>query len=156
MKYGSARKCRRKFRRKFPGITVPNTTGIHELINKIWFTGSLLDNKPAKNTRCPYRRNLEHTSQKSLRRLAQETSISKSSAAEATKLLKLRQYKATVVHVLQPCVPASRINFYNWFLQSVHDGEVGPHLTFFLMRCFICIVVFPPKIICTGVLLIHI
>jgi hypothetical protein len=38
-----------------------------------------------------------NTSQKSLRRLALETGISKTSAARATKLLKLRRYKATVV-----------------------------------------------------------
>jgi hypothetical protein len=28
---------------------------------------------------------------------------------------------------LQPGDPASRINFCNWFSQSVHDGEVDPH-----------------------------
>jgi hypothetical protein len=45
------------------------------------------------------------------------------------KLLKLQPYKAAVVHALQPRDSASRINFCNWFLQSVHDGD--PHLTFF-------------------------
>jgi hypothetical protein len=45
---------------------------------------------------------LEHTPQKSLRHLAEETGISKSSAAKATKLLKLKPYKVTVVHALQP------------------------------------------------------
>jgi hypothetical protein len=25
-------------------------------------------------------------------------------------------------------------NFFNWFLWSVHDGEVDPQLVFFLMR----------------------
>jgi hypothetical protein len=48
VKCGFARKCRRKFRHKFPGITVPRTTGIHELINKVRATGSLLDKEPAK------------------------------------------------------------------------------------------------------------
>jgi hypothetical protein len=27
--------------------------------------------------------------------------------------------------------PANRINFCNWFLQSVHDGEIDPHWTSF-------------------------
>jgi hypothetical protein len=44
--------------------------------------------------------------------------------------LKLQPYKATVVHALQPCGPASRIIFCNWFLQSVHNDEGYPHLTF--------------------------
>jgi hypothetical protein len=76
------------------------------------------------------RAGLEQTPQKSLRRLVQETDISKSSAAKAMKLLKLLPCRATVVHALQPRDPASRINFCNWFLQSVHDGDDDPHLTF--------------------------
>jgi hypothetical protein len=73
---------------------------------------------------------LEHIAQKSLRHLLQETCVSKSSAAKVTKLLKLRPCKVTAVHSLQPRDPASRIHFCNWFLQSVHGGEVDPHLIF--------------------------
>jgi hypothetical protein len=86
------------------------------------FTKGKLDKRGAR---------LEHTPLKSLRHLAQETGISISSAAKATKLLKLWQYKATVIHALQPCDLANKINFCNFFLQSVHDSEVDPHLTFF-------------------------
>jgi hypothetical protein len=43
---------------------------------------------------------LEHTPQKSLRCLAQETGISKSSAAIATNLLKFWLHKVIVVHDL--------------------------------------------------------
>jgi hypothetical protein len=57
VKCSSARKCRRKFRHKFPGITVLSTTGIHDLINNVRSTGLLLDKKPAKKTPCYYRRN---------------------------------------------------------------------------------------------------
>jgi hypothetical protein len=66
-----------------------------------------------------------------MRRLAQETSISKSSAAKVMRLLELQPYKATVVHALQPRDPASSINLCNWFLQSFYDGKVGPYLTLF-------------------------
>jgi biotin operon repressor len=59
---------------------------------------------------------LEHTSQKSLRCLAQQTGISKSSVAKAMKLLKLQLYKVTVVHALQLHDPAGGINLCNWFL----------------------------------------
>jgi hypothetical protein len=41
---------------------------------------------------------LEHTSGKSLKRLAEETGVSKCSARMATRLLKLRPYKTTVIH----------------------------------------------------------
>jgi hypothetical protein len=54
---------------------------------------------------------LDQTPRKSLKRLAQETGVSKSSARMATQLLKLRPYKTTVIHALQPCDPASRVDF---------------------------------------------
>jgi hypothetical protein len=37
-----------KFCCKFPGITLPSTTGIHKLINKVMSARSLLDKKPNK------------------------------------------------------------------------------------------------------------
>jgi hypothetical protein len=71
-------------------------------------------------------------------------------------LLEIRPYKVTVAHALQPGDLPSMINFSNLFLQSVNGGEVGPHLTFFLMkRGFIRTDMFPLKIISTGVLLTH-
>jgi hypothetical protein len=73
---------------------------------------------------------LEHTPRKSLKRLAQETGMSKSSARRATQLLKLRPYK-TVIHSSQPLDPASRVYSCSWFLQSVVEGENGPQLTMF-------------------------
>jgi hypothetical protein len=42
-----ARKCRRKFRRKFHGNAVPKTTGIHTLIKRVTTTGLLLESKAA-------------------------------------------------------------------------------------------------------------
>jgi hypothetical protein len=53
-----------------------------------------------------------------------------------TKLLKLRPYERTVVHAFKEHDPFARINFCNWFLQSVHD-EGEPHLVFFSDKaCF--------------------
>jgi hypothetical protein len=66
---------------------------------------------------------------KSLKRLAQETEVSKSSASREIQLLKLRLYKIEI-HTLQPCNPANRVHFCNWFLQSVIKGEIDPQLTF--------------------------
>jgi hypothetical protein len=92
VKCGFARKCRRKFRGKFPGTAVPSTIGIHELLNKVRSTGSLPEKKPADRRRVLIEEGLdeigarlEHTPQKTLGRLAQETGISKSSAAKVMK-----------------------------------------------------------------------
>jgi hypothetical protein len=76
---------------------------------------------------------LEHTPRKSLKlkSLAQEIGVLKSSTRTATPLLKLRPYRTTVNHVLQPRNPASRVYFCIWFLQSVVEGEIDPQLTFF-------------------------
>jgi hypothetical protein len=69
---------------------------------------------------------------KSLKRLAQGTGVSKSSARRATQLLKLRPYKTTAIHALQSRVPASRVHFCSWFLRSVVECcEIHPQLTFF-------------------------
>jgi hypothetical protein len=72
---------------------------------------------------------LEHTHRKLLKHLAQETGVSKSSARRATKLLKLRHNKTTVIHALQLRDPASRVHFCIWFLQPVVKGEINPQLT---------------------------
>jgi hypothetical protein len=74
---------------------------------------------------------LEHTPRKSLKRLAQETGVSKYSARTATQLLKLRLYKTTVIHALQPRDPASGVHFCSWFPQTIIEGEINPQLTFF-------------------------
>jgi hypothetical protein len=74
---------------------------------------------------------LEHTPIKSLKCLAQEIGVSKSSTRRATQLLKLRPYKTAVNLVLQRRDPVSRVHFCSWFLQSVIKGEVDPQLMFF-------------------------
>jgi hypothetical protein len=45
VKYGSARKCRRKFRRKFLGERVPCRQRIHNLVSKLRSTGHPIDKK---------------------------------------------------------------------------------------------------------------
>jgi hypothetical protein len=47
VKCGSARK-QRKCCSEFIGNTVPSIRCIHNIVNKVRYTGSLLDNKPAK------------------------------------------------------------------------------------------------------------
>jgi hypothetical protein len=138
VKYGSARKCRRKFPCKFRDERVPNRKTIHNLVNELRTTGFLIDKKQKHKGQVLTEEKLddigarhEHTPSKSLKRLAQETGVSASTARRATRLLKLRPYKTTVIHDLQPRDPCSRVHFCSWFLPSVVVGEIDPQLTFF-------------------------
>jgi hypothetical protein len=129
----SVRKCRPKFREE----KVPSTRTIHNLVNELRTTGLLIDNKQKYKRRVlteeklMTRTRLEDTPRKLLKILAHETGVSKSSARTTTQLLKLRPYKATVIHILQPCHSASRVQFCSWFLQYVVEGEIDQQLTFF-------------------------
>jgi hypothetical protein len=35
-----------------------------------------------------------------------------------------------IIHAFKEHDLVARINFYKWFLRSIHDGEVGPQLVF--------------------------
>jgi hypothetical protein len=84
VKYGPARKCRRKLWCKFCDKRVPSGPTIHNLVNKLRTTALLLDKKQ-KHEREVLTENkldatgprLEHTPRKSLQRLAQENGVSK-------------------------------------------------------------------------------
>jgi hypothetical protein len=132
MNYGSTGKCRRKFRDE----KVPSRQTIHNLVNTLRI-GLLMNKKTEYKRRGRTEEKLydigarlQHTPRKSLKRLAQETGVSKPSARTATQLLMLRPYKTTVIHASEPRDSASRFRFYSWFLQSVVEGEIDPQLTF--------------------------
>ena len=84
MRKFSWRKCRRKFRRQFPDSPVPDkTTGYRHKFNE---TGSVQNKKPQVNKRVLAGEKLdeigfrlEQSPQKSLRQLAQQVGVSKSS-----------------------------------------------------------------------------
>jgi hypothetical protein len=101
---------------------------VHNIVNKLRETGSLRDKQTELKRRVLTEEKLddigarlENSPRKSLKRLARN----------ATKLLKLKPYKSRQVHELQPRDPASRVNFCNWMLQSIHDGEIDPNLILF-------------------------
>jgi hypothetical protein len=107
-------------------------------VNTLRTTGLLIDKKQKHKRRVLTEEKLddigpglEHTSRKSLKRLTQETGVSKSSARTATQLLKLRPYKITAIHALQLRDPTRRVHFFSWFLQSVVLGKIDPQFTFF-------------------------
>jgi transposase len=136
LKHGSARKCRGYFRRKFRDERVPSRQTIHNLVNKLRSTGLLIDKNQKHECRVLTEKKLdntearrEHKSRKSLKRLAQETGVSTSNARRATQLLKLRSYKTTVTHALQPLDPAIRVHFCSCILWYVVEGEIDLQLT---------------------------
>jgi hypothetical protein len=75
VKYGSARKCRRKFRNE----SVSSSKKNHNLVNTLESTGLLIDKKQKHKRRVLAEKlddtgaRLEHATRKSLKRLAQET-----------------------------------------------------------------------------------
>lgn len=127
----------RRFSRKYPDCTIPTESCLSKLMKKWHTTGSVCD-IPRKRERHvltvekleDIRVRLEISPRKSLKRLAQETDISKGSAHKATRLLKFRPYKQLFVQELKQADFAARIRFCNWFLGSVHDGNLDPQLMF--------------------------
>jgi hypothetical protein len=84
VKYGSARKRRWKFRRKFRTDKDPSRKTIHSLVNELRSTGILIDKKQKHKCRVFTEEKLddigarfEHAPRKSLKRLAQETKLKK-------------------------------------------------------------------------------
>jgi transposase len=76
-------------------MRVPSRQTIHNFVNKLRATGLLIDKKQKHTRRVLIEEKLhdigarvEHTPRKSLKRLVQETGVSKSSAGTTTQLLK--------------------------------------------------------------------
>lgn len=136
-KYESVRKYCRKFWSKFPGEPVWSRWNLHYLVNKLNTIGSLLDNIPDRRWTMLTEEALDDTGvgletswRKSHKWLVRVTGISRTCAQMATQLLKLWPYKTAVVE----CDQVTRILLCNWFLWSIHDGEVDPQLVLFQMR----------------------
>ncbi|KAJ4445408.1 hypothetical protein ANN_07213, partial [Periplaneta americana] len=95
----SQREVRRRFLTEFPEVRLPSREAVRKLVNKLRETGSILDKKRRVKRRVlteekvgEVGERLEHSPQKSLLRIAQETAISMTSAWRATKLLKLKPH----------------------------------------------------------------
>ena len=54
-----------------------------------------------------------------------------SSVQRATKLLKLKPYKISVVHALHQPDPSKRLRFCNWVLEKVNSRELDAKEIFF-------------------------
>ena len=120
----SYREVVRRFQANYPGVRVPSREAVRLLVNKFRETGSIFDKKRNIKWHVLTEQKLEeigdrleNSPQKSLRRLAQESDISKASAWKATKLLKLKPYSVIVVQELLPRDNQSRVSFGNWILR---------------------------------------
>ena len=111
----------RLFRDRFPDIRAPHKNTVRKLVNRFRETGSVLDRKLQRTRHVlteekldEIGQTLERSPRKSLSRLSQKTGVSQFSAWKASKLLKLKPYKITVVQELQPRDTVSRVTFCNW------------------------------------------
>jgi hypothetical protein len=104
------------FEREFLDERVPSSQTIRNLVNKLRTVGLLIGKKWKHKCRVLTEKLddtgaiLEHTPRKSMKCLAKETGVSKSSARMTTQPLKLGHY-ITVIHALQPHDWANRVHF---------------------------------------------
>jgi hypothetical protein len=88
------------------------------MVNKLRSTGLLINNKHKHKRQVLTEEKLddiearhEHAPRKSLKGSARAIGVSNPSARKATLLLKLRPYKTTAIHRLQPRDSSSRVHF---------------------------------------------
>jgi hypothetical protein len=84
--------CKRRFRRRYPGVCIPALSMILRLVKKVHSTGSFLDKKCTRQTAVLTEEvldeigaRLERSPRKSLARFAQQAQVSKTTAWRATK-----------------------------------------------------------------------
>ncbi|PSN33742.1 hypothetical protein C0J52_23551 [Blattella germanica] len=132
MKIASCREIVRRFRAQLPSLNSPSEDTVRRLVNKFRETGSVLDKKQ-RATYCvltadkldKVRETLERMPTKFLRRLAQETGISKSTTWRGMKQLHMKPYKIMTMHDLWPHDHEMRLWFCNWML-NINDGIIDP------------------------------
>jgi hypothetical protein len=118
------KKCICEFHRKYPDSPVPTKSCVSKLVKKWRARDSVCDIKEQSKRIILMEEKVRDIAARlrispriSLRRLAQETGVSLGSAFTATKLIKFRPYKITVVHELKQPDYAARIRLCNWLMQ---------------------------------------
>jgi hypothetical protein len=103
------RKCRRKFRKKYPDNTVPHRARIYNTITKLYSTGCVLDKNKFLERHVLTKQNLDENvtrlearPKKSLGVLALQYGLANSTAHIGTKLLKLLPCKSPLLHIFLP------------------------------------------------------
>jgi hypothetical protein len=141
----SARKCHRKFRRKFPDIWALQKNTIQDPVKTLWTNGVIIDKKTShqctvltEETVDNIRAQLEHTPHKLMRWLAQKTWLSRvcKNNSKVIEILVSQDHNSTC------CLATwsvARLDFCNYYLQSIHNGKIDPELTFFTEKacCFV-------------------
>jgi hypothetical protein len=141
VKKKSYKSCKRRFRRRYPGVRIPASSTILRLVKKVPSTGPFLDKKYTRQNAVLTEETLdeigaalERSPSKSLARLAQQAQVSKTTDWRETKNVHLWQYKITQVQVIEECDYGRRTHFCNWILQAAHDGVLDQNLHFLLMK----------------------
>jgi hypothetical protein len=117
---GSYQTIQREFCKKYGGRTGPSKSAIHHLVHKTETTGTLLTAhggarpRMSEDTVQDVRRHLLDSPKKSLRRLSQETGMSKSTCHRASQKAEIHAYRVTAVYELKEPDREKRVEYCRW------------------------------------------
>jgi hypothetical protein len=130
---GSFKKTLEIFASKFPFSKIPAKSSIQKLISKWRTTGSVVN---AKKCRVPTVRTPEAIAvieekiltspTKSVRKLAQQSGMKRTSCLRILHSLNLKPYRVTCVQELKEPDKEKRVNYCHWLLNKIVDGELDP------------------------------
>jgi len=117
----SIKSCQQQFLEKFGGRHPPSKSSIWALSKKLETKGTLLDEytggrpKMSEETIQNVKNRLLASPKKSLRRLSQESWLSRSTCQRAAKKAKLHAYRIPVVHELKEPSQVKKVAYCRWF-----------------------------------------
>jgi hypothetical protein len=122
-----------KFVTHFTDVSVVSKSTIRQIVNKFRRVDSLLNKQQqqtlrvlSKETSYDVGTRLEASAWKILRRLSQQSGVSKSSVHASTKNKTMQIYSCAK---LQDADHVAQIWFCNWFCEALRSGDVGPLVT---------------------------
>ena len=117
----SIKSCQQQFLEKFGGRHPPSKSSIWALSKELETKGALLDEhtggrqKMSEEMIQNVKDRLLASPKKSLRRLSQESGLSRSTCQRAAKKAKLHVYRISVVHKLKEPDQVKRVAYCRWF-----------------------------------------
>jgi hypothetical protein len=128
VKYNIARKCHRRFKRKFSMVWVPNRNTVHNLVSKVRTIGILIDMEPkhqhwilTEEKLDEFGAQLEHLPCKSLKTPCTRNESIKRDIKNHYKITETTAYKITIVQSLQQCDSVARCSIFShwWYLKTI-------------------------------------
>lgn len=134
---GSIKEAQAAFIDKYPETKVPSKRCIQNLVRKWRETGSVENVKKRRRSlaRTPevvsnIQQRITRSPKKSIRRLAQQAGVSRTTCHRVLKSLKMRPYRVTCVQELKQPDKAKRIHYCRWLLSMIEEELLDPLLYF--------------------------